>query len=115
VGGVGYALRPICPLSIRVNGHTSDPFSPSRGLEQGDPLSPYMFLFVGESLPCLLKKHTSENRVTPLKVSRGALGISNLLFAYDSLLFFKANREEVRVVDITLKFFLEMHGSTVKP
>jgi hypothetical protein len=45
---------------------------------------------VGEALSCILKKETREGRITPLKVARGALGISNLLFANDSLLFFKA-------------------------
>jgi hypothetical protein len=77
-------------FAVRINGHTHEVFSPTRGLRQGDPPSPYLFLFLGEALSCILKKETREGRITPLKVARGASGISNLLFANDSLLFYKA-------------------------
>jgi hypothetical protein len=92
-------------FSVKVNGRTLEPFSPSRGLRQGDPLSPYLFLFVGETLSCILNKWTTEGRITLLKVARGASGISNLLFADDSLLFFKSTSEEARAVDNTLNLF----------
>lgn len=102
-------------FSVRVNGHTLEPFSPTRGLRQGDPLSPYLFLFVGEALSSILRIETSEKRITPLKVARGAPGISNLLFADDSLLFFKATQEEARAADSALKFFQRCTGQLLSP
>jgi hypothetical protein len=42
-------------LSVEINDHISEVFSPSRGIRQGDPLSPYLFLFCAEGLFCLLK------------------------------------------------------------
>ncbi|KAM0844489.1 hypothetical protein ACQ4PT_057047 [Festuca glaucescens] len=102
-------------LSVRINGHTHEPFCPSRGLRQGDPLSPYLFLFVGEALSCILKKETREGRITPLKVARGAPGVSSLLFADDSLLFFKATAEEARAVDSALKLFQRCTGQLLSP
>ena len=70
--------------SVRCNGELLEPFIPSRGLRQGDPLSPYLFLFVADGLVHLLKKEMAENSLTPLKIARNAPGISNLLFSNDS-------------------------------
>ena len=82
--------------TVKYNGELLEPFIPSRGLRQGDPLSPYLFLFVAEGLACLLDKEIHQGKITPLKIARGSPGISNLLFADDSLLFFKACKEEAQ-------------------
>ena len=80
--------------SIRFNGVLSEPFQPTRGLRQGDPLSPYLFLFVADALSVVLQKEIGLGRVEELKVNRNAPGITHLLFAYDALLFFRANAEQ---------------------
>ena len=42
-------------FSALFNGRSLDGFKPSRGLRQGDPSSPYLFLLAVEGLSCLLK------------------------------------------------------------
>lgn len=42
--------------SVKVNGELSEPFTPTRRLRQGDPISPFLFLLCAEGLSCLLKK-----------------------------------------------------------
>ena len=42
--------------SVLINGEPHDFTSPSRGIKQGDPLSPYMFLFCVDNLSTLLRK-----------------------------------------------------------
>jgi hypothetical protein len=42
--------------AIKINGELSQPFVPTKGQRQGDPISPYLFLLCTEGLSCLLKK-----------------------------------------------------------
>jgi hypothetical protein len=75
---------------VKFNGTLLDSFSPSRGLRQGDPLSPFLFLFVVDGLSTLLQREVAANNIEPVKICRRAPGVSHLLLADDSLLFFKA-------------------------
>lgn len=91
--------------TVKYNGELLEPFVPSRGLRQGDPLSPYLFLFMAEGLTCLLDREIRRGKITPLKIARGSPGVSNLLFADDSLLFFKACKEEAECINQILVNF----------
>jgi hypothetical protein len=77
--------------TVRLHGVLLEPFQPTCGLCQGDPLSPYLFFFVVDALSSALHKGIRVDVVEELKISRHAPGISHLLSVDDALLFFKAN------------------------
>ena len=79
-----------------VNGTSSDFFQSSRGLKQGDSLSPYLFVIVLETFSCLLKRAMNGGFLTACKVrGRGCEGaqVSHLLFTEDTLVFCEASQD----------------------
>ncbi|XP_028068804.1 uncharacterized protein LOC114271378 [Camellia sinensis] len=93
--------------SVLVNGSPIKKFVPTRGLRQGDPLSPYLFVLCAEGLSALIKRAEGEGKLTGVAVCRGSPRVSHLLFADDSLLFGAANMQELVVVqDILGKYEL---------
>lgn len=74
---------------ICVNGELSDEIAPQRGLRQGDPLSPYLFLICVETFSFLLNEAERHGETTGIRVCQDAPSINHLLFADDSLLLFK--------------------------
>jgi hypothetical protein len=54
-------------FSVKLNGGLSESFFPSRGLRQGDPISPYLFLFCVEGFSVLLKEAQRENLLRGVK------------------------------------------------
>jgi hypothetical protein len=80
--------------SILINGQPYGTFTLTKGLRQGDPLSPYFFILCVEGLSSLLQ-HAERNRmITGLLIVRGGLRLNHLFFVDDSLLFCKANINE---------------------
>lgn len=84
--------------SFVINGGVCGAVRPSRGLRQGDPLSPYLFIIVADAFSRMIQNKVQEKKLHGAKASRNGPVISHLLFADDSLLFARANRQECSIV-----------------
>jgi hypothetical protein len=98
---------------VKFNGAILDSFAPSRGLRQGDPLSPFLFLFVADGLSALLRKEVLANQIEPVKVCRRAPGVSHLLFADDTLLFFKASQQQAQHISDVIDTYATATGQLI--
>ena len=67
---------------VRFNAEETKSFKPMRGLRQGDPLSPYLFLLCTEGLTTLLANAEEIGNMSGVKVNRDAPTISNFLFTW---------------------------------
>ena len=76
--------------SILVNGEPKGDIKPSRGIRQGDPLSPYLFLLCSKGLNRLLEAAAREDEIRGFSLCRNGPRISHLFFADDTLLSCKA-------------------------
>ncbi|KAL0006736.1 hypothetical protein SO802_008238 [Lithocarpus litseifolius] len=96
--------------SVLINGEPKGKIVPSRGLRQGDPISPYLFLLCTEGLLAMLKKEEKEGHIKGVAVSRGAPSVSHLLFTDDCILFCKASVLECDRVLKVLKDYERVSG-----
>ena len=83
-------------FSVLVNGTPCGFFPSSRGLRQGDPLSPFLFIIVMEALSRLLARARDGGFISGFDVGRiNHISISHLLFADDTLILYGAALEQL--------------------
>lgn len=70
-------------FSILWNGEKLPAFKPSRGLRQGDPLSPYLFVLCLEKLSHLINDAVCSGQWIPLSITRQGPHLSHVCFADD--------------------------------
>ncbi|XP_021737156.1 uncharacterized protein LOC110703671 [Chenopodium quinoa] len=100
-------------FSVLINGAPSGEFTPSRGLRQGDPLSPYLFILCAEALSGLLNRAVALGHLHGIRVAPLAPTISHLFFADDSIIFAKANLNEVDTIREVLHTYEIASGQMV--
>lgn len=86
---------------------------PSRGIRQGDPLSPYLFIICAEGLSALIQKYDSQKWLHGIKICRKAPTISHMLFADDSYFYCKAETGEARRVLELLTVYERASGQKI--
>ena len=96
--------------SILINGEPQGNIRSSRGIRQGDPLSPYLFLFCSEGLNGLLNQEVSLGQIGAYSLCKNGLKISHIFFADDSLLFCRAKVEDINVIQDILECYATASG-----
>ena len=101
-------------ISILFNGGKLDSFKPTRGIHQGGPLSPYIFILCMEYLGYLINRECMDKRWVPMKASKDNVGISHLFFANDLMLFAKANIKGAKAIrEVLQKFGMESKETVI--
>ncbi|WCJ40291.1 DNAse I-like superfamily protein [Euphorbia peplus] len=100
-------------LQIMWNGSPTPPFFPSRGIRQGDPLSPYICVLCMERLAHQIEGKCRLGLWKPLCFGGNQVRLSHLFFADDLLLFAQANRSQASVIKETLQEFCNASGHKV--
>ena len=92
---------------IKVNGDLTEEIVPTRGLRQGGPLSPYLFLICAEGFSGLLNEAERVGNLEGVTICEGAPSITHLLFADDSFLLLKVNESNASHLRHVLQLYEE--------
>jgi exonuclease III len=100
-------------FSILLDGAPFGKFFPSRGLRQGDPLSPFLFILGSEVLSRLLYHEEALGNLHGIKMARSCPSISHLFFADDVMIFSRANDSEARSILNCLTTYSKWSGQVI--
>lgn len=100
-------------MNILWNGEMTQTFKPARGLRQGDPMSPYLFVLCLEQLCHQIERATLTKEWKPISLSRGGPMLSHLCFADDLILFAQASVAQIKVIRKMLETFCHASGQKV--
>lgn len=92
-------------LSFLINGSPHGNLKPSRGIRQGDPMSPFLFVLYIEILSRLLAKEEQLSHFKGIKISRTSPSISHLLFADDLVIYCSPTQEDALCIKMVLDKF----------
>ncbi|CAA7023512.1 unnamed protein product [Microthlaspi erraticum] len=99
--------------SYLINDGAHAAVTPQRGIRQGDPLSPYIFILCGEVLSGLCRRAQRDGTLPGIRVARGSPLINHLLFANDTMFFCKSNKKNCETLHQILQTYEEASGQVI--
>jgi hypothetical protein len=99
--------------NVNWHGTRNSYFNPCRGIRQGDPMSPYIFVICMDKLSHLISHAVTQGSWKGIKTGRTGPTISHLMFADDLLLFGEANTKQMNCVMNILNTFCQLSGQSV--
>ncbi|XP_028085089.1 uncharacterized protein LOC114286192 [Camellia sinensis] len=104
-------------VSILVNGSPTAEFCPENGLRQGDPLSPFLFIIVAESLNMLFQRAKDLGLIKGVVIGTRRINVTHLQFADDTIVFCEAEEQEIlnvkRCFEVLSGLRINFHKSKV--
>ncbi|VVA41200.1 PREDICTED: RNA-directed DNA polymerase, partial [Prunus dulcis] len=100
-------------FSVMINGRPRGKFRASRGLRQGDPLSPFLFTLVMDVLSRIMEKAQDADEFHGLSPGNGMVEISHLQFADDTIFFIEDKEEYWNNLLQILELFCFVSGMTI--
>lgn len=95
------------------NGKKCNTFKPERGIKQGDPISPYIFILGMEYLSKLIQDQIQINNLKPFTFKKKTIAISHLLFVDDVLFFCKENNRNIEAISQVISVFSKISGMKI--
>ena len=99
--------------TILVNVGKTDQIFPSRGVRQGDPLSPYLFIMCQDVLSRMLDREILAGRLSGVKASRTNPAVTHIMYADDIVVFSKANSREATILTEWLEKYCSWSGQLI--
>lgn len=93
-------------FNLLFNGQISSEIKVWRGLRQGGPLSPYLFIIYMNVLSCLVSDAKGKNECQGIKFARRGLAVTHLLYADDLILFFRVDNDFLTSLKVSFKSFV---------
>ncbi|XP_059454931.1 uncharacterized protein LOC132185134 [Corylus avellana] len=96
--------------AILINREPCGHITPTRGLRQGDLISPYLFLICAEALSSMVTKGNRDELLSRVPTSKKGPKISHLFFADDNLLFCRTTLAQRSNLSAILQIYEEASG-----
>ncbi|CAN1150401.1 LINE-1 retrotransposable element ORF2 protein [Linum perenne] len=100
-------------FSVLINGNPTDNFEPTRGIRQGDPISPFLFIILTNSLSFLLEKGIQEGKLKGLQLNKRCPTLTHVLFADDTIIFGEASVRDAINIKETMEKYANLTGQTI--
>ena len=100
-------------FSLLINGESKGFFNSSRGLRQGDPLSPSLFIISAELFSRALNLLLDSATFSPFSVPRGCPSISHLNYADDIIIFCTGLKKSLAAVMNVINVYERCSGQKV--
>ena len=99
--------------TLLLNGSPTEPFYPSRGIRQGDPISPYLFLLCAHILSIALTQAESQKKIRSIRIGRNGISFTPRFSWWLFIFFFQNDKCSVSNLKNTIMWYCSLSGQTI--